>query len=224
MTAVDRQAATRQKLIRLIHVARRELGLDEPTYRTMLLTAGRAESTTAMDVPQLKAVVEHAKRCGFKVRASAPVAGSAPRQARRADRRQDTSAEARKVRALWLFLHHLGVVRDPSEAALATYVKRIAKVDDMHWAHGDRMLALIETLKKWAMRFLPAAVEALKVELVALAKAHPLMPEQVEVANKAWVRLGDGEGFDVYWDAWELLHQALARPLPAEVAQAGGRA
>lgn len=200
---MDRETPQRQKLIRLIHVARRELGLDEPTYRTMLRTAGQADSTTAMSVPQLKAVVEHVKRFGFKVRA-------------KADRRQDTSREARKVRALWLFLHHLGAVRDPSERALATYVKRIAKVDDLHWAHGDRMLALIETLKKWAMRYLPAAVQALITELQAHAQAHPLTPEQAEAANKAWVRLGDGVGFDVHWDAWELLHKALGRPLPTE--------
>lgn len=207
--AQDKNAAQRQTLIRLIHVARRELGLDEPTYRTMLRTAGQADSTTAMSVPQLKAVVEHAKRCGFKVRAKNAKA--------KADRRQDTSREARKVRALWLFLHHLGAVRDPSERALATYVKRIAKVDDMHWAHGDRMLALIETLKKWAMRYLPAAVEALIAELKAHAQEQPLTPEQAEAANKAWVRLGDGAGFDVHWDAWEWLHKALGRPLPADL-------
>lgn len=210
--ALDKNAAMRQKLIRLIHVAKRELQMDEPTYRTMLLSAGRAESTSDMDVPALKAVLDQAKRVGFKVRAKAGAA-TAPRQ----DRRQDTAREAVKVRALWLFLHHLGVVRDPSEQALATYVKRIAKVDDMHWAHGDRMLALIETLKKWAMRFLPGKVRDLMAEVVEANQRAPLMPDQAEAANKAHVRLMAGEGYDVYWDAWELLHVALGRPLPADV-------
>lgn len=209
---MDKNAAMRQKLIRLIHVAKRELQMDEATYRTMLLSAGKAESTSAMDVPALKAVLEQAKRGGFKVRAK-PGTATAPRP----DRRQDTTREAVKVRALWLFLHHLGVVRDPSERALAAYVKRIAKVDDMHWAHGDRMLSLIETLKKWAMRFLPAAVRALKDEVVAAHQRTPLTPDQAEAAMKAQSRLHDGEGYDVYWDAWELLHVALGRPLPADV-------
>ena len=67
------------------------------------------------------------------------------------------------MRALWLFLHVLGEVRDPSEKALAAYVKRIAKVDDLRWATGDAVTALIETMTKWALRrALPATVAALR--------------------------------------------------------------
>lgn len=60
-------------------------------------------------------MLEHLKTKGFQVR---PKAG---------DRSQTINPDASKVRALWLFLHALGVVNDPSERALAAYVKRIAK-------------------------------------------------------------------------------------------------
>jgi len=128
----------RLRLIKLIHVARRNLEksgkMDEPTYRTMLQTAGGADSTAKMEVPALERVLEQAKRAGFVVRSKG------------GDRRQDTSPEARKVRALWLFLHQLGAVKSPTESALATYVKRIAYVDDMHWADARAMVRLIETM------------------------------------------------------------------------------
>ncbi|MCM2480195.1 gp16 family protein [Serpentinimonas maccroryi] len=203
MSRPDTTEAQRLKLIRLIHVARRELGQDEPTYRTMLLTAGKAASTTQMGVPALRAVVEHAKRCGFKVRAAA---------ARAPDRRQDGSAQARKVRALWLFLHHLGVVRDPSERALAAYVKRQAKVDDLHWAHERYLVQLIEALKQWALRELRTVLVALQNELAL--QPQPPGPEQAQALLRARQILQAGAQYDGHLQAWVLLQQALGRPLP----------
>ena len=207
----------RAQLIKLIHVARRDLEkagkMDEPTYRAMLRSAGGADSTTEMGVPALLKVLEQAKRSGFQVR-------SKP-----GDRRQNTSHEARKVRALWLFLHELGVVKDPSEAALAKYVKRIAQVDDMHWADGRAMERLIETLKKWAMRFLPKVVAELQVQVFHLRRAGKLTPEQEERAGRCIGRLRDLEGFDVHWDAWEVFSHLVGRAVPQEIAAVmGGRA
>jgi len=198
-------AADRARLIKLIHVAKRDLGLDEPTYRTMLRTAGKAESTTAMGVPALMRVLEQAKKAGFKVRHKT------------ADRRQDTRPEARKVRALWLFLHALGAVRDPSEAALAAYVKRIAKVDDLHWADGLDMLKLIETLKQWALRFLPERLAALRVECMQL-----LQTTQITQLRHGWIRIAmdamSGEPtFDLSWTAWEYFMGALGRTVDSDM-------
>lgn len=197
--------ANRKRLIKLIHVARREFEragtMDEPTYRTMLRTAGGKDSTADMDVQALERVLAHAKRAGFKVRAKA------------SDRRQDTRPEARKVRALWLFLHALGVVKDPTEAALADYVKRIGKVDDLHWANGQAMLALVETLKKWAMRFLPAAVKALRAEAAALAARGALSAEQMGLCQWAHDQVGHGTPtFDRHLAAWETYSAIVGRP------------
>lgn len=55
--------------------------------------------------------------------------------------------EARKCRALWLSGWHLGVVRDPSEAALNRFVKRLSGVDDMRWMDGASAAKAIEALK-----------------------------------------------------------------------------
>lgn len=200
----------RAALIKLIQVARRDLGrlsgLDDLAYRDILRIVGKSESLAAMTVPNMELVLAHMKTKGFKVR---PKAG---------DRTQVINPDASKVRALWLFLHVLGEVRDPSEKALATYVKRIAKVDDLRWARGDAVTALVETLKKWAMRRLPAAVAALREEVIAAHRVMPLTPAQTELAMQAQQYLQRGQGFDMHWWAWECLMGALQRPIPAELA------
>ena len=189
----------RTALIKLIHVAKRELGqtvgLDELAYRDILRIVGKSESLAAMDVPAMERVLEHLKGKGFKVRPKA------------ADRTQTVGPQVGKVRALWLFLHALGEVRDPSERALAAYVKRIAKVDDLRWASGDAVTALIETMKKWAMRFLPQAVQALVPQVGALQLSDLERGQLNAVLNKAFAR----QTFDPMHSAWESLNDVLKR-------------
>ncbi|WP_295377276.1 regulatory protein GemA [uncultured Pseudacidovorax sp.] len=213
MSTTNRRAA----LIKTIQTGRRELTrrgvLDEVSYRRLIASAagrpGAAEkvSCTELDLAGLERALKALRGMGFAPRAKA------------GDRRQDTRREARKVRALWLFLGTLGVVKTPTEAALATYAKRIAYVDDLHWAHGDAMLRLIETLKKWAMRFLPAAVQQLRAEAVERARREPLPKHQAIALAHAVDRLNSGEGFDIHWAAWESLMTALGRPIPGDIAQ-----
>jgi len=194
--AGDRRAT----LIKLIHVAKRELQLDDDTYRTLLRTAsGGLASTAEMNVSQLEAVLEQAKRSGFVVRSGTDK-----------PRRLDRSPEARKVRALWLFLHHLGVVRDPSEAALAKYCKRIAKVDTLQWASQRQMSTLTETLKKWAMR--PAVLPQTLVALHDAVLAQPDLAahaDKLQALNQAAECLQRGQGFDAHLAAWRCLSRAL---------------
>jgi len=205
-----KSADARLHLMRLVHVARRELQLDEDTYRAMLVAKGGAVSAANMDVTALQAVLDHMKRSGFKVRSSSKPGG-------KPDRRQDSSASGRKVRALWLFLHRLGAVQDPSERALAAYVKRIAKVDDMHWASSARMHDVIETLKKWAMRVLPPAIEALKAKATEQHRRQPFDQVTAEALQAAVARLQGGAGYDAHWAAWACLTEALGQPVSPEL-------
>lgn len=204
----------RARLVKLIHVGRRELQMDESTYRLMLTNIGGSESTMAMDLRKLQAVLDHLKAKGFKVRAS-----QKPGRPRSPDRRQDSSPSARKVRALWLFLHRLGAVRDPSERALAAYCKRIAKVDDLHWADAQRMDQLVETMKKWAMRYLPGAIQALGRQLSGITDPA-LMPAALQAIDAAQSCLARGQGFDMHWWAWETLTQAAGQPVAADLSDA----
>lgn len=185
--------ADRASLIRLIHVAKRDLGLDDDAYQAILQAQAEGKTSSAdCSIEELEAVLKHMRRSGFRVRHTKPVKS----------RKLDTSAEAQKVRALWLLLHQIGEVRDPSEKALASYVKRIAKVEDLHWA-GANIHVLIETLKKWAQRKLPAY---LAERMLRLQQAGLIDPRNSLVGLLAFVSpKRDPSTFDAQWAAWEYL-------------------
>lgn len=158
MTAQARHARTH--LIRLIHVARRDLDMADDTYRTLVgqLAAGKTSSADCT-VPELERIVAHLKKAGFKVRKPKAIQ---PAEARPLA----TDPESKKLRAVWLLLHQVGATHSDTEASLAAYVKRMTGVDDLHFMRpGDKYRA-IEGLKAWAARELPAAISARIARLV----------------------------------------------------------
>lgn len=197
--------AERVRLIRLLHVAKRDLRLQDDVYRQVLLTAsnGRASSSSDMTLPELELALSRFKRDGFRVRTK----GNSKPDKPTPTRRHADDPEARKIRALWLMLHELGAVQNPSEAALAAYVKRLTKVDDLHWINGQQAETLIETLKKWALRFLPAELD----RLAPLARQLPL--SDVDRSNiAAWLHLARTRGtFDPMQGAYQALNEVLKR-------------
>lgn len=197
----------RQRLIRLIHVGKRELGLDDEIYRALLMGSVQKDSTSAMSVPELERVLERMKRSGFKVR----VKSARPPAQSRPGRPLAQYPEARKVRALWLFLHQLGAVKNPSEEALAAYVKRIAKVDALQWTNGNQTEALIETLKKWAMRYLPGQVREMAQTLSEAIKTGSVTLSDEELTGlRSTVGLAQTrKTFDPMQTAWDALKTAL---------------
>jgi phage gp16-like protein len=137
--------ARRARLIRLIHIAKAQLGLDDETYRALLRreTDGQASSTKDMPIGHLEKVLDRMKASGFTV----TVPAGKGEQRRLAD-----DGQSRKIRHLWLELHQAGVVRSPEESALASYVKRLTRVSALQWLSTEQASVVIETLKKWLER------------------------------------------------------------------------
>lgn len=133
----------RARLIRLIHVGKGQLKLEDEVYRKLLQSATGITSTTEMRVDQLEDVLERLKKLGFKVRVP---------KATGTQRRLAHGAQDRKIRALWLSLHEAGAVRDPSETALNAWVKRETTVDALQWVDSEQAAQLIEKLKMWLKR------------------------------------------------------------------------
>jgi len=204
-SAAGASADTRARLVRLIHVAKRELGLDDETYRALLHGSVRKESTSAMTVPELERVIDRMKRAGFKVRTKRPTS--------RQSRPLAQYPEAKKIRALWLFLYELGAVSDPSEAALASYVKRITKVDALQWLNGYQTEVVIETLKKWALRprYLPDQVKTMAECLEGHIRdgcVH-LTDAEVDDLRSLVGQAQKRQTFDPMQTAWEALKTTL---------------
>lgn len=203
----------RQRLIRLIHVAKRDLQMDDDSYRAVLAKVVKKTSAADLTIPELERTLEHLKRCGFKVRSKSKPAGPGKLAKAKPSRPMAHDPEAKKIRALWLFLHELGAVQNPSEEALAAYVKRIAKVDALQWINGYQAETLIESMKKWAMRFLPEQVKELAQQVAAAINSGELVlpPETVEGLRYTVGIAQQRQTFDPMQAAWEDLTNAMKK-------------
>lgn len=142
----------RTRLIRLIHVARRDIAMTDDIYRALVaqITNGKISSADC-SVAELDLIMDHLKKAGFKVRK--------PKATKPAEARPlQTDPESKKLRAVWLLLHAIGATQSNTEASLAAYVKRMTGVDDLRFTRGVDKYRAIEGLKAWAARELPAAI------------------------------------------------------------------
>lgn len=138
---------TRRAAVVKVQIARRDLGLDEDTYRAILSRiTGRASASDCTDA-QLGVVLDEFKAKGWK-----PKVVQGGRKAPRAKPAAADQAVAKKARAMWISLHQLGVVRDPSEGALEAFARRQLGVERLRWTVPSEAYSLIEALKKMAER------------------------------------------------------------------------
>lgn len=211
-------ASDRARLIKLIHVARRELKLDEPAYRAILQAQGGADSSAQMTLPQLRTVLDYLKRTGFKVTSKAKpgqadrviVKGRRTGMSTISSKTQHLASdpESRKARAMWLTLHAIGQVRDPSEAALLAYTRRLCKVDRLEWVTDA--VPLIESLKSWLLRSLPAVVQPYlqKSTIDWAAHTSPAWKESWGQATQR-LRIGMNKGNLQLVDEWVALWELV---------------
>ena len=80
-------------------------------------------------------------------------------------------------------------------------------MDALQWISGEQAERLIETMKKWAMRFLPQAVQALVPQVGALQLSDLERGQLNAVLNRAFTR----QTFDPMHSAWESLNDVLKR-------------
>lgn len=145
--------ALRRSLYGKIEIAKKQLALDDDAYRDILEVRYGVRSRTQMSTARLVDLVEHFKTLGFKPVKKVPArARGRGAPSANAGRPLADGATQRKIRALWISLYHLGLVREPSESALTAFVRRQAGVDDPRWLAPGAAFRVIEALKSWAAR------------------------------------------------------------------------
>ena len=130
------------RLKRRIHVAKKDLKLDDKTYRTMLRNATGKSSCSDMGISDLHKALQAFKDRGWKPRKkTGPKSG-----------KQKTQGD--KIRALWISMAKDGQIRDGSEAALRKWIRRETKgrFDAPQFCDPATASRLIEGLKKWRDR------------------------------------------------------------------------
>lgn len=130
----------RKRELAKIHIAIKELGLDEGAYRALLRRVAGVESARDLDALGRARVLDELRRSGWRSR---PPGGG---------RAQDNSPQTQKIRALWLDLYDAGLVANPSDRALNAWVYRMTGIADLRWVDADQRRQLIEALKKWRQR------------------------------------------------------------------------
>lgn len=180
---------TRAKLIQLIHVAKRELGLDDTAYREAIASVAKGKSSCAQLLDrELEALLASFKSAGFKRRTN-------PHQKRRLSPPSEApvkTAEIRKIRAIWIAMHGHEFVNDGSETALNAYIKRMTArlndgvgVDEVGWLNDWMAAKVLEALKAWHRR----------VMIEAMMEAKQRIP-----VNE---RTGRPAGYDAVLSAYE---------------------
>lgn len=130
-----------KSILAKIHVAKKQIGMDDDSYRAMLRSVGGVESAKDLSASGATRVLRHLEQSGFK-----------PTRPATSNRPLADDAQSGKIRALWLDLHRVGAVRNPSEEALAAYVKRQTGVDALQWLTSPQASRVIESMKRWVGR------------------------------------------------------------------------
>lgn len=163
----------RNRLIQLIHVGKRELALDDDTYRALLFANGEHSSCSKMNIKQLELVLAVMEIQGFR-RSRRPASrdispsmdvkrhgkgGKTPFKRRLSPKAGKAKhAEIDKIRAIWVTMAQHDIARDRSESALDAYVRRITNrnkgegVEHVGWCDSNQACTVLESLKNWHKR------------------------------------------------------------------------
>jgi len=126
----------RRRLLAQVHIAAKELGLDEETYRAVLKRIAGVSSAAEASDAGLRAVLDAFARRGWKRRRFRP----------------SNKPHVRKVWAMWGELKRRGVWRDRRRSSLRAFVKRQTGIDNPEWLTPRDAEAVIEALKAMGER------------------------------------------------------------------------
>lgn len=133
-----------KKLIKALQTGRRKLGMKDEEYRGLLssVTGGRTTSSKELSGEELVRALAALRKAGFRTTADPQI---------------------RKIKSLWYEMHDLGIVRNRSDQAIETYIRRITRAQKIEWCSVEQLQLVIETLKNWVDRIEePAAREHLQ--------------------------------------------------------------
>ncbi|MBA3028938.1 MAG: regulatory protein GemA [Desulfobacterium sp.] len=128
-----------RKKLAVLHIAKKQLGLDADTYRAALLAHGGVESSSELNEDGFLRVVKHFESCGFVSRFN-PV-GKRPNRPGMA-----TDAQIKKIYAQWWSIGWAEKGREMK--ALRGFLQKRFRVDHENFLTFEKAHSVIEALKK----------------------------------------------------------------------------
>ncbi|WP_258593402.1 regulatory protein GemA [Mesorhizobium sp. AR07] len=182
-----------------IHVANKHLCLDDDAARDLYERVTGKRSLRQMNDREHQRIIEEQRRQGFKP-AEKGLQGPF----------------AKKLQALWIAAWNLGIVRDRTDAAMLSFVKRQTSIEHTRFLlDADDAAKAIDALKAWMTR--EAGVDWSQ----SVATADWLRPAGAKIALAQWQVLSvfkavDPKGLRQFvWDNAKPLDQMTDRDWPA---------
>ncbi len=139
---MDVQQEARRRELAMIHLAKKQLGLDEATYRAILMQISGVESAGDLDAKGRQRLILFLKEKGFVSKRGKPHRGQ-PR-----DMRQESTGQMlRKIEYLLAELARLEGRYMPWSYALAI-LKRQYGIERLEWAKPEHLKGVIAALNK----------------------------------------------------------------------------
>jgi phage gp16-like protein len=217
----DPASQNRRSMIAKANIAKSQLAMVEDDYRQLMFDTTGQTSLTKCSDDQVSRFLGALKSKGFRPLPRAGQRGTA------------MHPMARKARALWISLFHLGVVRNSSEEALEAFAKRQLKCEKLVWARQSNGGKLIEALKDMAVRngweqadqqgvpFQPLGLqESLCNAIVKRLHRQGVIPAWWTLDNAAWSLCGIQTAQEQPFSAEQ--YAQLANALGAELRKAIG--
>ncbi len=130
------------KQLALVHIAKKELGLDDEAYRAILLAHGGVDSAKDLNQDGFEAVMEHFEASGFKAKNAHKPQWKPPRMGPG----MASDAQVRKIIALWYTL--TGYYQEGREMkALSAFLGKTCGVSRLEWLTPEKAHNAIEAIK-----------------------------------------------------------------------------
>lgn len=149
---ISKSTNSKAHLIKLLHVAKTKLQMDDDSYRANLAAVSNGKTSSKdLSIIQLEAALSRFQQLGFKPLATA--------KKRLSPSSKDQPDERSVIRALWIFMAEQRFIRDSSETALNSYIKRMTAqknggegIAECTWLRDEDAAYVVNTLKLWAKR------------------------------------------------------------------------
>lgn len=129
------------KQIALLHVAKKQLSLDDDSYRAILARYGRCESAADLTQPGFTAVIKYFTAMGFRSTWTQRTYGYRPTMA--------TPAQVDLIRSLW---QRFSSKPDDGDVELNRWLTRFQKVSSLRFVDNKRAAKVISALKAMVAR------------------------------------------------------------------------
>lgn len=131
----------KQILMAKVHIAKKDLGLGDDEYKSIINRIANKDSSAKCTEKQLDKIVKEFERLGWKNR------NNLKRKTRNAP-----TALIRKIYALWGELQSIDEVKSRDKTALDKFVAKRTKISSVQFIDNAQAMQIIEALKKWIAR------------------------------------------------------------------------